>query len=93
VNGTIITGDASDHPGISRSTGNLITTETMSRDFITNPATPTNNYLLSWSGAFSAIRGFQSAYSGYTTSKYSYGSGIATQIQPVLYSGTSLINS
>gem|GEM_PF-2946927 len=63
----------------------MITTGTMSRDYITNPINTLSNYLLSWSGTWTTIRGQKTAYKNTSTDKYSYGSGIFTQIQPVLY--------
>jgi len=87
----LITGNASsDFPWFWRTDGEMITTGTMSRDYITNPINTLSNYLLSWSGTWTTIRGQKTAYKNTSTDKYSYGSGIFTQIQPVLYLWTTL---
>jgi hypothetical protein len=58
----------------------------MSRDYITNPINTNNNYLLSRTGTWTGIRNNQTAYTGTITDSYSYGSGIFTQKQAVIYS-------
>jgi hypothetical protein len=79
-----------------RTTGALVywTAMSMTRDFITNPINTNSNYLLPWTGTWTWIRDQQTNYTGGTvTQRYSYGSGILTQIQPVIRSGTSLAAS
>jgi len=75
---------------LGRSTGEL-TTWTMSWDFITNPLNTSGNYLLLWADSWTNIMWMKGNYIDRITDRYSYGSGISTQIQPVLYSGTSII--
>ncbi len=90
ISSSLITGYATDYPGFGWTNGSLITTDTMSRDYITNPLNTDGNYLLLWTGTWAWIRGQQASYLNTTTNKYSYGSGILTQIQPVYYSWTTL---
>jgi Leucine-rich repeat (LRR) protein len=81
----------SDFYYLSRNSGNKINRR-ISRDYITNPINIYWDYMLSWSWwLFTDIIWAQS-YTP-TTDKYSYGSGISLQIQPVLYSWTTLISS
>lgn len=89
--GGMTTWYASQLPWFWRADGEIITTGTMSRDYVTNPINTLGNYFLSWSGTRTGMIGRQQAtYNNTSTNKYSYGSGIFTQIQPVLYSGTTL---
>lgn len=78
-----------DYPWIF-ATGAIITTWDMSRDYVTNVINTNDEYLLSWTGSITTFTWIQSAYKILETENYSYGSGIATQTQPVIYSGTSL---
>ena len=83
----LTTGFANDFPWIF-TTGTAIISWTMSRDYITNPINTLWNYLLSWSWVFTT--GTIISYNNTTTDRYSYGSGILTQIQPVYYSWSTL---
>ena len=65
----------------------------MSWDYVTNPVNTNWKYLSYWSRAFEEIRWKNIEYTNSTTQKYSYGSGISLQIQPVIYSWTELIES
>jgi len=68
----------------------LTTTWIYSWDIVANPVNTLGNYLLVWTGTASSLKWIRSSYLTTTTHAISYGSGIATQIQPVLYSGTTL---
>jgi hypothetical protein len=72
-------------------TGTMIQTWNMSWDYITNPGTISNNYLVSWSDIWSSMRWQNMSYG--TTEKHSYGSGILLQTQPVYYSWTTPKNA
>ena len=80
---------SNDFPWIWRNAGILKSTGTMSRDYITNPINTIGSYLVPWTGTRTEIIG-QKNYTGSTTDKYSYGSGILTQVQPVYYSWNTL---
>lgn len=58
----------------------------MTRDYITNPISINNNYLVLWTGLWTEIIGQKADYMTTVTEKYSYGSGISLQTQPVYYS-------
>jgi len=89
VDTVMITWSSSDF-GFWWTSGSLLTTGPMSRDIITNPINTLGNYLLSRTGSQTDIWWQITGYIGTTTDKYSLGSGIFTQIQPVYYSGTTL---
>ncbi|MEI7919366.1 MAG: hypothetical protein WCH65_04100 [bacterium] len=57
----------------------------MSRDYITNPINGSGNYLLSWTKAFTGLMG-TGTFTATQPVRYSYGSGIFLQDQPVYYS-------
>ncbi|MEI7919853.1 MAG: hypothetical protein WCH65_06915 [bacterium] len=65
----------------------------MSRDYITNPVNTTNKYLFPRTGTMASLRGVMTNYVFDTGMQYSYGSGILTQVAPVVYSGTTLVTS
>ena len=87
---TITAWSSSDFSSLWRNTGTLITTGIMSRDYITNPINTSNNYLVPWTGTRTGIINQQTGYVNTATSKYSYGSGIVAQVQPVYYMWTTL---
>lgn len=74
-----------------RTSGSMNTGISMSRDYATNPLNIDGTYLLLRSGSRTWVQGFQSNYATGRTEKYSYGSWIKTQIQPVLRSGNDII--
>lgn len=84
----LTTWSSSDYPGIF-SNWTLSTVGTMSRDYITNPINANSTYLLPWTGTWAGIRG-QKTFTGVLPIRYSYGSGILTQTQPIYYSSTTL---
>ncbi|MCX6824161.1 MAG: right-handed parallel beta-helix repeat-containing protein [candidate division SR1 bacterium] len=81
-----------DYPALGRIDGILDQTNILSRDYFTNPKNNTYNYLSIRSGTFSSLRG-NKIFTGTTGIQYSYGSGILTQAQPVLYNRTTLVLS
>ena len=76
-----------------RDNGLLDFSPTMSRDYITNPMNILNEYFLSRSWNYTDLIWPITAFTGTSGMQYSYGSGILTQIQPVIYVGTILIAS
>ncbi|MFA5747875.1 MAG: right-handed parallel beta-helix repeat-containing protein [Candidatus Absconditabacterales bacterium] len=74
---------------LGRSSGTLLTGISMSWNYITNPIY-NSSYLLNWNSGFTYFMGNQ-IWTGTYPINYSYGSQILKQIQPVIYSGTSLI--
>jgi hypothetical protein len=81
---------SSDYPTLLRNNGSLITNWTLSLDIITNPLNSNGNYLLNWLDTWTSLRGRKTSYT-WTTTAVSYGSGIATQLQPVRWIGTDTI--
>ncbi|MCX6823315.1 MAG: right-handed parallel beta-helix repeat-containing protein [candidate division SR1 bacterium] len=81
-----VTGSASDFPGLGRETGTIDTTSILSRDYLTNPRNNLGIYNSIRSGTFASLRGKQtSGFLSILPIIYSYGSGIFTQAQPVIY--------
>jgi len=81
-----------DYPTLGRTDGILDQTNILSRDYFTNPKNNTDNYLSLRSGTFSSLRG-NKIFTGTIGIQYSYGSGMLTQVQPVLYNRTTLVLS
>ncbi|MCX6823260.1 MAG: right-handed parallel beta-helix repeat-containing protein [candidate division SR1 bacterium] len=91
-NDGIYTGYASDSvvAGLGWTTGEIIQTGDMSRTYVTNPINTSGHYMLSWTGSRMDMYLQQAGYLTTHTDKYSFGSNILRQIQPVYYNGTTL---
>ena len=73
-------------------TGTMDQTTSMSWEYMTNPANCSGNYLLNRSWTFASVIG-RKTFTTTSWMQYSYGSGILTQTQPIMYSWTDLIIS
>ena len=87
----LVAGSDSDYPSFGWTGWTLVQTGNVSWDVMTNPINTLGNYMLSWSWSFTSIKWAKTTYMNTITQGNSYGSGIFTQIQPVLYSWTTLI--